>query len=392
MMEYDLLLVLGYFRSAAAYLSVIRHLSPHLRIGLLPLPIDQQFLAKNQRAQTTFLTLCKQFGADIIVPGTPVRANLMLVQHFPFPAESIAQLLAAVKTKCKIGMLPLAMAGTDEYDSIIEPLALSKVYVPSKRFADFLLQRRNKTERYAGINMVEVGLPFARYPIFPDFQADYLIASPTTFSFHTEQGKWSFLITVLNLIEQIPRNEIIVYKSHNSMKRDYFAPFYYYLFSHLFYKFIINTRNHNFKFYLDRIKNNKHVEKIITSALHIKILKRALPLNKITPFHEMSLEAFLPGVRKGVIGGLSNTIWGSLYYNLPFYNCVDSSLRKEKSQLAKRDSSKFLDLNLEFFNVPYCEGLLNKGATSAEIVTENERKGDLLQTLCKDIEAVRCAT
>jgi hypothetical protein len=62
--------------------------------------------------------------------------------------------------------------------------------------------------------------------------------------------------------------------------------------------------------------------KLYTALLYEKIMHRVVPMERLTRHHNFAMEAFLPGVRKGVIGGLSNTIWGALFFSLPFYNCV----------------------------------------------------------------------
>jgi hypothetical protein len=99
------------------------------------------------------------------------------------------------------------------------------------------------------------------------------------------------------------------------------------------------------------------------------------------------MEAFLPGVRKGVIGGLSNTIWGALFFSLPFYNCVDieDQDRHTKNKLYNKDPSHLLDLNLRFFNVPYCKAKLKFDPKHFDIIDESTRQGDLLKELKSEI-------
>jgi hypothetical protein len=102
------------------------------------------------------------------------------------------------------------------------------------------------------------------------------------------------------------------------------------------------------------------------------------------------MEAFLPGVRKGVIGGLSNTIWGALFFSLPFYNCVaiEDQDRHTKNKLYNKDPSRLLDLNLRFFHVPYCNAKLEFDPKYFDIIDESARQGDLIEELKNEILTV----
>ena len=134
---------------------------------------------------------------------------------------------------------------------------------------------------------------------------------------------------------------------------------------------------------------NKYIKRLYTAYLYEKIMARAISMESVTSRQNFAMEAFLPGVKKGVIGGLSNTIWGSLYFKLPFYNCVDRKLqdRHAKDTLYKKDPSQLLDLNLRFFHVPYCEGRLDFDPKHFDIVDESTRRGDLIKELKNELES-----
>lgn len=385
MKTFDLVLVLGYFRSVNAFLSIIRALSPRFRIAVLSVSVNPAYLAKTTAAQTQFIRLCRQFGAEIVEEGEPIEASLAIVQQFPYPDETVARFMRSVRVKRRVGMMLLAMAGLDHHDAFLEQFGIRKVYVPSRRLMAFLLAQRNAEARYSGVEIVEVGLPFGRYPVFPEFQTDWLIAVPTLFSFHTERGKQHFLRTVLRLLEQIPQGDIVVYKPHNGTRLDYFAlPKH-----HAVARWVCAIPGA--RSVLSRLSAkltgsaSEHVGKILTCCLYIDLMKRAVPMMDVSPHSDMSLEAFLPGVRKGVIGGLSNTTWGALYFGLPFYNCVDPALRGERSELLNKNSEPLLDLNMKFFGVPYCEGRLDRGATGPDIVRSEDRAGDLIAAVLDDL-------
>lgn len=387
MNSFDILLVLAHFRSAAPYLSVIRHLSPKVRIGVLTASVDASYTMQTTAAQKVFLDLCQQFGAKIIPQGAEASATLMVVQNYPYPPESAAEILRTIRARRSIGLMGLATAGLEKHDSFLRLFSIREVYAPSERFMRFLLaERSGGAERFAGVQVKEVGLPFMRYPIFPEFTADYIIAAPTVFSFHSERGKHDFLETVRRLLAQIPSSARVVYKTHNGSARDYFAPKMKYTIARAL-RPIPGAQSALKALARGMPRPVRHqLEGVQTGILHTQVLDRAVPMTQVTPYADMSMEAFLPGTRAGVIGGLSNTIWGTLYSGLPFFNCINPNLRVGSSELLPhRSSDALLDTNLRYFGVPYCEGDLTKGARGENIVTDADREADLLKTLLSDL-------
>jgi hypothetical protein len=101
----------------------------------------------------------------------------------------------------------------------------------------------------------------------------------------------------------------------------------------------------------------------------------------LTTMADMSLEAFLPGVRKGIIGGLSNTIWGRLYFDKRYYNCVDESRRRGRSELLNKSSDNLLDLNMKYFGLPFCNGDLSVQTRNRGIAEIKECSSDLVKLI-----------
>lgn len=384
--QLDVLLVLGYFRSATPYLSIIRHLAPRLRIGIVEAAIDPSFLSSTAEAQAGFIRLCEAFGAQVIAQNEPIEAQLLVVQQFPYPERTVEELNGSIRARRRVGLMAFAQAGREKHDRFLKDFGINKVYVPSKRFTSFLLSRRGANDRYAGIEIIEVGLPYRKYPVFPKFTADYLFAAPTVFSYDSEVGKQKFLRVLLRLLDAIPKTERIVYKPHNAVKQDYFAPPLYYSAARTLSLIPGFPNTFTRLQYWFPAKLRKHTERIVTCMFHLQAVRRMTAMEAVTSHSSVALEAFLPGVRKGVIGGLSNTIWGALYFGLPYYNCVDPAIRTGNSTLVKRSADDLLNLNLQFFNVEYCEGNLVKGADGAAIVTDADRQGDLIRSLLEDVE------
>jgi hypothetical protein len=383
MKQLDVLLVLGYFRSAAAYLAVARHLASTHRVGIMPAEVDPAWM-KSPELHAAFLALCASFGAEIIPQGTRVQTRLMIVQQFPYPQATADAIDETVTAGARVALMGLTLAGVRYQDEFLTQFRLKKGFVINRRLLDFVIDNRGVGELYADVEFRQVGLPYRKYPVFPDFHADYIIAAPTAFSFRQERHKHQFFSAVLRLLDQVPRSAEVVYKAHNALARDYFTPRAYAT------PGAILSRVPGVPALLSALiglapqRARTHLERLLTSVLHAQVLRRAIPLSAKTPHADFALEAFLPGLRGGVIGGLSNTIWGTLYFGLPYYNCVDEEERNKSARnelLPHKDSSNYLDLNLEFFRVPYCEGELSNPARGETIVTPRDREGDLIEEI-----------
>lgn len=385
MRKFDIVLVVGYFRSVTAYISIIRYLSSNYTVGVIFSNSNPEFRENTLRGHEKYVKLCIQYGAEILDLDKNIKSRLTLIHQFPYPDDLAASINEKISSDKIIGFMTLAMAGIEKYDNFIKQFNIEKIYVPSKRFMEFLLTKRKATYRYDNIAVTEVGLPFDKYPLFPDVSMDWVIAAPTYFSFSTEKDKHTFLDGVIKLLAEIPEDDIVVYKSHNGHSKDYFTPRIYYMLGQII-KFIPYGELLFFKF-ADLMPDRfaRLTDKIKTSVLHLNVLKRAILFKSITEYSDISLEAFLPNVHKGVIGGLSNTIWGSLYFKLPFYNCVNQSLRKKNSKLQNKSSENLLDLNLQYFGVPYCHGEISKGSYGENIIYEEERKGDLIESTLNEL-------
>jgi hypothetical protein len=384
--RFDIVLVLSYFRSATAYLSVIRHLSSTTRIGVLLASDDASLQDKTGEAQSLFMQLCVESGAEVIASGTTATATLLIVQQFPYSDRSAIEVSSRIRARRRIGLMALALAGLEPHDRFLAQFEIRKAYVPNVRFTRFLLDRRGAARRYSAIELEQVGLPYGTHPVFPEFRADWLIAAPTLFSFSSEAGKQAFLETVLMLLSQIPPTDVVAYKSHNGNQLDYFAPRLHYALASTFTALPGGEKVLRMLAARGPLLVRRHVSRTLTSALHQKVLRRAVPMTELTPYGAISLEAFLPGVGKGVIGGLSNTIWGTLYFQLPFFNCVDpASVHHGASELLNKSSEALLKLNLEFFGVPYCHGDLSRGSRGDTIVGNTDRSGNLLAAIQRDL-------
>ena len=364
--SYDIVIVIGYFRSAAPLLSVIRYLSKDFQVGVIFAPLTDHLALKVSLAQDFFYDLCISYGATPLTLNASYSTKILLVQQFQYSDDFSSQVLHYINYKKIFGVLQLASAGLDLLDEFLTQFNISSAFALDIGLLNFLLSKRDRVHRYDSIQLTEVGLPFAEYPIYPPLDIDWFIACPTTFSFRRERDKHSFLSSVIEFVYSLPSNETIVYKAHNALKRDYFTPKIYYLLSRPFYRF---SRLPSLLTLLSRYMPHFlsfHIDKFITSLLHSVLLDLVTPLSEFSSFHHMPIEPYLPFVKKGVIGGLSNVMWASRYYGIKYINFIHPKTRKYKSQF-KSNSSNLLDLNVQYFGFPF----YNKNSTTSMSILPN---------------------
>jgi hypothetical protein len=188
--------------------------------------------------------------------------------------------------------------------------------------------------------------------------ADYIIALPTPLSFSNKFSKIIFLKNTLKIINKVNKNSKIIIKYHNS-KNDiiYFTDFkiYQYLF---FIQKMINLNNCAltiYKFFKFKFLKNFYLNLRILDLLN-KVISKCINLNKLTKYHFMNLEIFLPYIKSGLITGQSNSLWYGLTSPLKVYNCaVDNYAKPQFKNYDKKIHGEFM----KFLDVKCCGGNLN---------------------------------
>jgi hypothetical protein len=382
-------MVLEYFRPLTYYLSIIQYLGDDYNIALYAVDIPGNQLHKNYDNQKLFETTCKEFGAKII-REEEIKAKLLLIPQNVYTEIARKDINNNIKANKKIGVVGFAWAGVKMHDEFLDVFAINKIFVIDKSFTAFLLEHR-KVEAYQGKTIVETGVPFKKYPIFESLSIDYLLVMPTSFSFPYEKDKWMFLETIESLFSQIDDEDIIAHKPHNGMYTDLFVTERYMKLIWIIryipmiscvLKILINMSSGIIK---------KIISKLYTAYLYRTILERTVPLSSITKYSLFAVEAFLPNVKQGVIGGLSNTIWGTLYHQIPFYNAVDIDIQNRFGSdllYGTKDTSNLIDLNLKYFNIPFCERKLEFDSGYFSIVNDRTRNADILNEIKNELKYV----
>lgn len=381
--KYDLVLVMSFFRPVAYFLPLIKYLAPDYRIAVYHLSDELRGnRGKNDDGQSLFVDVCHQLGADIIM-GKTVNCSNALISQWPYTLEALNAIKNDVIAERFIGAYSLAWPGM--HDKFIDKFKIDILLIIDKKFVNYLLEHKSRNQKYykSVKRVIEVGLPFKKYPVNNIVQGDYFLAIPTAFSFPSETDKWFFLETVLALFDKLDKSDTVLFKPHNGLRSDGFSSERYARYIRWFSwmpGFIAMTRIVA-KFTCGNL--SRVFARFYTAVLYERVLARTIDLRKLTPWHYFAIEIFYPGIRKGIIGGLSNTQWGALFYRLPFYNCVDVNQQDRYSDdvfygKGKKQPDALLELNIRYFGQPYCKGLLNFDDKGYGIINDSTRNGDLI--------------
>ncbi|MDB2464707.1 hypothetical protein N9W55_02975 [Amylibacter sp.] len=389
MKSFDMVMVLEYFRPVTYYLSIIRYLSADFNIAIYTVDIPNHQIKKNKDAQDLFIKMCIKFGAKVI-NKKEIETKLLLIPQNTYTDIAQKDINKNIKSYKKIGILGFAWAGVKIHDEFLDIFSIDKFFVIDKNFVNFLLEQRD-VDIYKQMSIIETGLPFKKYPIFENLQIDYLLVMPTSFSFAHEKDKWQYLETIKTLFSQIDNKDTIIHKPHNGMYTDLFATEHYMKLIRIirYIPMFPNMLKASIK--ISSGSSNKIISKLYTAYLYYAILNRTIPLSSISEHSSFAVEAFFPFVKKGVIGGLSNTIWGTLYHQIPFYNAVNLNLQNRFGNnkiYGNKDTSNHIDLNLRYFYIPYCENKLEFDSKYFSIVNNSTRNADLINQIKNELQNI----
>jgi len=373
MKTFDIVLVFPNFRRNAAYLSIIKYLSGDFDIGIMKVPIDSP--EKTINVDKLFLEMCEELGAEIIRPGEKVATNLLIIPQWQYSRDAFAVIKDTINESRKnICTCALTWAGMN--NELYEKFEIHKIFVTDNNLFSFLLERKNLPAKFSQ-EIIEVGLPFEKYPVFDEpLDIDYMIAIPTPFSFPRQKNKIVFLenvSTVINEISKANPDYIVAMKRHNATESEHFLNRKYVIISSFLNKLGLNFITKSL------IYRNSFSLSATIDSLYKDILHKVTLLDRYTLNSEFPLEIFLPYVRKGVIGGLSNTMWGALFFKKPYFNCIPEAVRQ---QLA---DNLTLKISLDYFGVPFCNGRLAFETSNFDKISDSTRNADLIEILKREL-------
>ncbi len=388
MKEYDLVLSVIDFRRVVVYLSIIKSLYSKIRIGVYTFDANGAGKNKTENTDHLFLELCKKLGAEIL-DNFPVHSKITILPQWSYSEKQISDFKGKVKSD-KYYLLMGMMWGNLHLDKLYG-LEINKYFIIDEELYRYRLTVREdeKKMEIGSTKLVEVGLPFKKYPVFPELEIDYIIAMPTPLSIPEPRNKSDFLKCICKLVSQINPNNTIAIKQHNAIEyRDiildqkvfdalgnkFLKPFHnFFLFIiDIVSKIILRLNVSSFRGFLNNLFN------IQTAIYYHKLLRRASLFSAFTPYHNFSLELFMPHVKKGLITGRSNSIYHALFAKAPVYNCVDKTTIKE-------DKTKMNFYSMQYFEVPYCVGELKFNEEYYGIIRDEARNRDMIEYLRSEL-------
>ena len=375
--KYDLVLVVTSFRRCNVYPVLIKQLQSKYKIGVYLVNLTSQDNFKTNKTNTLFLELLSSFDVEII--DSKVECNIIIVPQWHYTKQQITSITTHVKYNYAYWMLGLAN-GNYSYNNLFN-IEIDKVLVIDRSFYDFRLENRPEEKKIniANCKYIETGLPYDKYPLFPGVEIDFLIAGPTPFSLPTPLDRYKYLDNVNRVLKKIQKDNIVVYKPHNASEAVdvILNKKIYILMSSVNISFI-----RRFVYFTSRFLYKKtstlFINEILLELLIVEkyeqMVKHTISLELITKYYNFNLEVFLPGVKKGVITGRSNTIWHCLFQKIPVYNCTPSSTEEI-------NPDKMHAKNMQYFGIGSCEGEMRFQDEQYNIISDTTRKADFVKFL-----------
>lgn len=379
---FDIVLIYSSMQRNCFYASIVKYLSCKYVIGIFVLDYVKKSPKRIEKSDRKFLTHCRNLGAHII-NNESVSSKIEIITQAPFNKKEIQHINSKIKSMKTFFHIGIAM-GNAFYKNLYNK-NINKILVPDLAFYSYRLNvYGNDDIDFPASKIVEVGIPFKKYPFFQNkFEIDYIVATPTPFSFTSLKDRLEYLENLFSILSKINDKTKIYYKPHNADERvDYIVNKKFLLLTNLFItKFFREKILDKFKVYSEKI-NIKILKKfcleICIAILYKKCLQDIKNLSDLTEFHFLNLEIFLPFVKKGLITGRSNSIWHGLYSRLPVYNCV----KENKEYFSETKMHKY---SMKYYNVHGNYETLEFKNEKFDIVNDSTHRADLISFLTKEI-------
>ena len=386
MQHYNFALIFVGFQRCCLYSSIVKELSSEYKIAIIPQDIDKKTSSRISSTNSSFLELCKSFGADIIY-NQKISADIEILPQTHYSADTINKINKNISSKKTFWLSGLAM-GNAQYE-FLHGKRIDKILTIDRKFYDFRVENYEKEggSKFQNDQILEIGIPYKKYPLFPTLGIDYLIANPTPFSFCNYRDRLDYLENVNSLLEKIDKNDLVVLKPHNADERsDYIVNSRVYILLSLIFVIPFHSLIDKFsRFLYLNISNKKISDFFIQISIGIKyylLMKNSMHLSKLTKWHNLNLELFLPNVKKGLITGRSNSIWHGLFLEKPTYNCVDRNKPYFSETKMHKFSMEYLNVHGNYKTIKFNKNLFKK-------VNDNTRELDLIAILRAQLKSLK---
>jgi len=332
MKKYDIILILSFGRENLFYLSIIKCLSVRFKIGLF-VHEDKNFINRPQNAtfkkvektEKRFRNLCFSLGAEKIYSNEQCSCQLVLMYPFDYEKDYLNNIKANVRYEKLIGLFFHAR-GFRNLD-LLKEMGAIKYFVPGKYLIEMIAKQEGILEQLEGLDLEECGYPYRKYPIFDNenIDIDFLIALPSISLLNRNkgQGHYEFVKILKDVLSGIDQHNKVYIKYHNvrDKQRHYIQIR---TWSPLLMLYAIICEYAAKLCPVKSIKNSCYYR---SACFLFCLIEREYPsLEELTDYHNFGVELFLPYVKKGLLTGLSGTIFHALYNRINVYNCDPQEL------------------------------------------------------------------
>jgi len=375
--KFDLVLVCLNFRFHPFYLNIVKALAGNYSVCLYI--VKDKKKEKTRKTENLYFDECIASGVHILEGGEKCECHVMLIlQRFYREKSAHWSVINNINYKSVIPVL-----GTRFLHTIPQSIemGLKRLWVEDSKVIEGLIKAKEEGNIAKDINLVKIELPYKKYPAFDfsDLNIDYIIADPTRVFLEDKANAVKLFQNMKKLLESIPKEKAVYLKPHNvrdvgsgvssiySRQRKY----------PLFVEYASLLLKTGIKKILKReAKWSNAINDIKIMNAQVFIEKRSRLLSEITEYYNFSIEHFLPFVKEGVITGISNTIYHSLYNRLPAYNCDDQPFTEE---------SPNYDIYKSFY-IPPCKGRLEFDPANFDLVRGDEKAYDMIELIKKELD------
>jgi len=385
MQHYNFALIFVGFQRCCIFLTIVKELSKTHKVAIFPQELDEKTSSRIENTNKSFLELCESYGADIIY-SQKITADIEILPQTHYTQNAINFINKNIVSQKTFWLSGIAM-GNAQYEYLHEK-KIDKILVVDRQFYDFRVQQfeKEKKPKFEDDKIIEIGVPYKKYPIFPSLEIDYLIANPTPFSFCNSHDRLAYLENVLLILGKIDDRKVIALKPHNADERtDYIVNSK--IYSLISFRLLVGAHSYIdecARFFSSLFSNWKISDLFLQVSIAIKyhlIMRRAKSLEEFTNWHNFNLELFLPSVKEGLITGRSNSIWHGLFLKKPTYNCIDEDKPYFSDTKMHKFSMEYLSVHGNYKNIQFNNRLYGK-------ITNQTRDIDIVEILKNELKTI----
>lgn len=389
MNNYDLILLYKLNRKHGCFFNIVKALAAEYKIGIL---MDFGVSRQNHKQGETdklYFNKLLELGAETVKSKSVCKLFLVPVYKYS------SQCYDAVKELIVYDTLVVYQRFTclsQHLEELTQKLPVKIILAEDVKLLRCCLKEDNKESILGGLEVRPLSFIYSDYPVFGnDLKIDYLVVFPTRMSFQKESmgfidplQKKKFIKNINALLNKIDKNCLIAYKLHSVHDGGWpFAGRKMEPVLKLFPNLLLRLIN---KIVCDLKLDSKFAKmaELSNTIEFIFMSKKYKNFASLTPYHNFPVELFYPNIKKGIISGRSNAVWGALKMGLFVYNCDDNIPGSGYGEFAH------LKRNYESFGVAPCHGELEFDSSNFDKVKQENSISlvDFLKTKINVLKAV----